>query len=497
MDVFQNMLFGFQVALHPANLGYCFVGVLIGTLVGVLPGLGPAASIAMLLPVTYTIGPVEAVIMLAGIYYGAMYGGSTTSILVNIPGESASVVTCFDGYQMALKGRAGAALGIAAMGSFIAGTLSVIALTIVGPPLAGIALKFAAPEFFSMMLVGIVVLTYLNSGSMIKSLMMAALGIMLSGIGMDPISGHYRYTYNIQWLLDGIKIVPMAMGLFGISEIFVNLETEIKRQAITTRIKNLFPTLQDWRDSIGPISRGSIMGFLLGIIPGGASPVASFCSYAIEKRISKHPEEFGKGAIQGVAGPEAANNAAVGGNFIPLLTLGIPTTPAIAVLLGALLIHGVQPGPLLMVNAPDLFWGVIMSMYIGNGMLLVLNLPLIPLWVMVLRIPYFLLYPLIFLFCIIGSYSMDNSSTDVLMLLFFGVVGYLLRKFDYDAAPLILGFVIGQILEVAFREALIQNWGQFSVFFTRPISLAFLIITALLLLVAIITQRKTISTLKE
>ena len=497
MDVFQNLLYGFQVALQPINLAYCFFGVLIGTLVGVLPGLGPAAAIAILLPTTFKVTAVNAVIMLAGIYYGAMYGGSTTSILVNIPGEAASVVTCFDGYQMAKKGRAGPALGIAALGSFIAGTLAVIALTLVGPPLAGLALKFGAPEYFSMMVVAILVLTYLSSGSMLKALMMAAVGLILSGVGMDPISGQYRYTYNIRWLLDGIKIVPMAMGLFGISEILLNLETEIKREILVTRVKNLFPSRKDWRDSIGPILRGSILGFFLGIIPGGGSVIASFGSYAIEKKLSKHPEEFGKGTIEGVAGPEAANNAAVGGNFIPLLTLGIPANPVIAILLGALLIHGLQPGPLLMTKAPDLFWGTIVSMYIGNGMLLVLNLPLIPLWVMVLRIPYFLLYPLILLFCLIGSYTMDNNATDVLMMLFFGVVGYLMKKFHYEGAPMILGLVLGRILEVKLRESLILSRGDFSIFIYRPISLSFILLAVILLTLAIVTQRKKLSALKE
>ncbi len=343
MDIIHNVLYGFQVALQPINLIYCFFGVLIGTLVGVLPGLGPAAAIALLLPATFKVTPVSAIIMLAGIYYGAMYGGSTTSILVNIPGEAASVVTCLDGYQMALKGRAGSALGISAFGSFIAGTFAVIALTFMGPPLAGIALKFGPPEYFSLMIVGIMVLTFLSSGSMIKSLMMACVGLILGGIGMDTISGKYRFTYGIQVLADGVGLVPAVMGLFGISEVLENLETEIRRDILTTRVKNLLPTLKDWADSIWSIIRGTILGFFLGIIPGGGAIVASFASYAIEKKASKHPEEFGKGAIQGVAGPEAANNAAAGGAFIPLLTLGIPANAVMAILLGALMIHGLQP----------------------------------------------------------------------------------------------------------------------------------------------------------
>ena len=496
MDIFQNVLYGFQVALQPLNLIYCFFGVLIGTLVGVLPGLGPAAAIALLLPSTFKATPVSGVIMLAGIYYGAMYGGSTTSILVNIPGEAASVVTCIDGYQMALKGRAGPALGIAAFGSFIAGTISVIALTLVGPFLAGIALRFGPPEFFSLMIVGIVVLTFLSSGSMLKALMMAAVGLTLAGIGMDSISGKYRFTFNIQALLDGVGLVPVVMGLFGIAEVIENLETEIKRELLTTKVKNLFPNLKDWADSIWAIIRGTVVGFFLGIIPGGGAIVASFASYAIEKKVSKHPEEFGKGAIAGVAGPESANNAAAGSSFIPLLTLGIPSNAVMAIFLGALMIHGLQPGPLLMIRAPDLFWGTIVSMYIGNGMLLVLNLPLIPLWVMVLRVPYYLLYPLIILFCMIGAYSISNTTADVIIMLIFGIVGYLMRKFHYDGPPLILALVLGGEMESALRQSLMLSRGDFSIFVTRPITLGFLIVAVLLLIVPIITQRKKLSTLE-
>jgi putative tricarboxylic transport membrane protein len=496
MDVIQNVLFGFQVALQPINLIYCFLGVLIGTLVGVLPGLGPSAAIALLLPTTFKLTPVSGTIMLAGIYYGAMYGGSTTSILVNIPGEPASVVTCLDGYQMALKGRAGPALGISAFGSFIAGTFAVIALTFIGPFLANLALAFGPPEFFSLMIVGITVLTYLSSGSMIKALMMAGVGLILSGVGMDTISGKYRFTYQIQSLLDGIGVVPVAMGLFGISEVLLNLETEIKRDILTTRVKNLLPTLKDWADSIWSIIRGSILGFFLGIIPGGGAVVASFASYAIEKKASKHPEEFGKGAIQGVAGPEAANNAAAGGAFIPLLTLGIPANPVMAILLGALMIHGLTPGPLLIRNAPDLFWGTIASMYIGNGMLIVLNLPLIPMWVKVLKVPYYLLYPLILLFCLIGAYSLENSVGDVIIMLIFGILGFLMKKFRYDGAPMILALVLGQKLETSLRRSLIMSHGDFSIFISRPISLGFLIVAVLLLVVPIITQRKKLSTLE-
>jgi putative tricarboxylic transport membrane protein len=495
-DILQNVLYGFQVALQPTNLIYCFLGVLIGTLVGVLPGLGPAAAIALLLPTTFKVSPVSATIMLAGIYYGAMYGGSTTSILVNIPGEAASVVTCLDGHQMALRGRAGPALGIAAFGSFIAGTFAVIALTFVGPFLSNIALQFGPPEYFSLMIVGITVLTYLSSGSMIKALMMAGVGLIFSGVGMDTISGKYRFTFRIQSLLDGIGVVPMAMGLFGISEVLSNLETEIKREILTARIRNLFPTLKDWAKCIGSIVRGSILGFFLGILPGGGAVIASFTSYAIEKKISKHPGEFGKGAIQGVAGPEAANNAGAGGSFIPLLTLGIPANPVMAILLGALMIHGLQPGPLMMKDAPDVFWGTIISMYIGNGMLLLLNLPLIPMWVKVLKVPYYLLYPLILLFCLIGAYSIQNSTGDVIVMIIFGVLGFLMKKFQYDGAPMILAMVLGQKLETAFRRSLIMSRGDLSIFVSRPISLGFLIIAVLLLIVPIVTQRRKLSTLE-
>jgi len=497
METIHSLLYGFQVALQPANLMYCFFGVLIGTLVGVLPGLGPASAIAILLPATFKVTPVSSFIMLAGIYYGAMYGGSTTSILVNIPGEAASVVTCFDGYQMALKGRAGSALGIAAFGSFIAGTFAVIALTFVAPPLAGMALKFGPPEYFSMMVVGILLLTYLSSGSMIKALIMAGFGLILSGVGMDTIGGEFRFTYGIRMLLDGIPMVPTVMGLFGISEVLLNLETEIRRDLLESRVKNLLPTLKDWGDSIWSVIRGTVLGFFLGIIPGGGAVIASFASYAIEKKISKHPEEFGKGAIQGVAGPEAANNAAAGGAFIPLLTLGIPANPVVAVLLGSLIIHGLQPGPMLLSKAPDVFWGTIVSMYIGNAMLLVLNLPLIPLWIQVLKVPYFLLYPLIFLFCLVGSYSIENNVGDVIIMLIFGIVGYLMKKFRYEGAPLVLALVLGKMLETTLRQSLILSRGEFSIFIFRPISLAFLIVAAFLLIIPIVTQRKKLSTLEE
>ena len=497
MDTLSGVIYGFQVALEPINLLYCFIGVFIGTLVGVLPGIGPAGSIALLLPMTFRLSPVSGIIMLAGIWYGVMFGGSRTSILVNIPGEPTSVVTCMDGYPMTLKGRAGPALGIAAFASFIAGTFSIIGLTLVGPLLAGMALKFGPPEFFSLMVVGITILSYLSSGSMIKALMMAAAGMILGGVGMDTISGEYRFTFKVYALLDGIGLVPVVMGLFGISEVLVNLETKIEGTIVTAKIKNLLPTLKDWKDSIWSIVRGTLLGFFLGIIPGGGAIVATFASYALEKRISKHPEEFGKGAIQGVAGPEAANNAAAGGAFIPLLTLGIPPNPVMAIFLGALMIHGLEPGPLLILEAPEVFWGVIVSMYIGNVMLMVLNLPLIGLWVKILKVPYFFLFPLIILFCLIGVFSVRNNAADIVIMFVFGVVGYLMRKFNYQAAPLVLALVLGPMLEEAFRQSLITSRGSFAIFFTRPISVGFLIVAFILLAIPIITMRKTVPVSEE
>jgi putative tricarboxylic transport membrane protein len=419
--------------------------------------------------------------MLAGIYYGAMYGGSTTSILVNIPGEAASVVTCLDGYQMARKGRAGPALGIAAFGSFIAGTLGVVMMMFISPPLAKFALKFGPPEYFALMFLGLTVLTYLASRSMIKALMMACVGIFLGTIGSDTISGLERFTYGSYTLMDGVGLVPVIMGLFGISEVLLNIDQSIRREIFNTTLSNLFPTLRDWKDSILAIFRGTLIGFFLGILPGGGAVIASFGAYAIEKRISKHPEKFGSGVIEAVASPESANNAASSGAFIPLLTLGIPANVVMAILLGALLIHGIKPGPLLIKNNPELFWGVIGSMYLGNVMLLILNLPLIGIWVKILKIPYPILFPLIFLFCLIGSYSLNNNIWDIMIMIIFGIVGYLMKKFEYEGAPLILAFVLSPMMENALRQALLMSHGSFNIFFTRPISLALLTISIFLL----------------
>ena len=486
MDLLGNLAIGFGVALQPTNLLYCFIGVFIGTLIGVLPGIGPVAAMSLLLPVTFTATPESGIIMLAGIYYGSMYGGSTTAILVNIPGEAASVVTTLDGHQMAKQGRAGPALGMAAIGSFIAGTLAVVGLMLVAPTLARFAVRFGPAEYFSLMVLGLSVLTYLSHGSLVKAMVMACFGLILGLVGLDSISAVARLTFDRLELVDGVGLVPIVMGLFGIAEILINLEQKLRRETVSARITGLLPTRQDWSASAAPLARGSILGFLLGILPGGGAVIASFVSYAVEKRVSKTPERFGRGAIEGVAGPEAANNAAAGSGFIPLLTLGIPPNVVMALLLGAFIVHNVQPGPLLMVQNPALFWGIVASMYIGNLMLLVLNLPLIGLWVQVLRIPYGVLFPLILLCCIIGVYSVSNSVFDIYVMVVFGVLGYLMRKLGYEAAPLVLAFVLGPLMENNLRKSLILSDGSFWIFVQSPISLVCLGLAVLLLVSAIV-----------
>ncbi len=488
MDILSNVALGFSVALQPINILYCFIGVFIGTLIGVLPGIGPLAAMSLLLPVTYGATPEAGIIMLAGIYYGSMYGGSTTAILVNIPGEAASVVTTLDGYQMARQGRAGAALGMAAIGSFIAGTLAVVGLMLVAPGLSRFALMFGPAEYFSLMILGLSVVTYLSNGSLMKALIMAAFGLVLGLVGMDSISAVPRLTFDRLELLDGIGMVPVIMGLFGIAEVLTNLERKIERTLSTAKVKNLLPTRQDWKESAGPLARGSVLGFLLGILPGGGGIIASFVSYAIEKRLSKTPEKFGKGAIAGVAGPEAANNAGAGGGFIPLLTLGIPPSAVMAILLGALMIHGLQPGPLLMKQNPDVFWGIVCSMYVGNVLLLILNLPLVGLWVQVLRVPYRLLFPMILLFCVIGVYSINNSIFDLYVMVVFGIIGYLAKKVGYEPAPLVLAIVLGPLMENNLRKALIISGGEFEAFIDRPISLICLLLSVLVLLSALVPK---------
>jgi putative tricarboxylic transport membrane protein len=487
VEVVHNLFFGFSEVLRLEPLFYCFVGVLIGTLIGVLPGIGPVGTMSLLMPFAYKCSPLSAIIMLAGIYYGAMYGGSTTSILVNIPGEAASVVTCLDGYQMARKGRAGPALGIAAFGSFIAGTLGLVGLMLLAPPLASTALRFGPPEYFSLICVGLTILIYLASGAVPRAIMMAALGIILGCVGPDSETGMPRFSFGIPELWDGIGLAPFVMGLFGISEVFTNIEKSLEDRSIfTTRIKGLLPNWQDWKDSFLPISRGSVLGFLLGILPGGGSIIASFLSYAVEKKVSKHPEKFGSGAIEGVAAPESANNSATAGSFVPLLTLGIPPNVVMALLLGAMMVHGVIPGPFLITKNPEIFWGIIASMYIGNVMLLILNLPLISLWVQVLKVPYKILFPLILLFCIIGVYSIGNSTFDIIVMLIFGVLGYLMRKYKYEGAPMVLAFVLGPMFENSLRQSLLLSDGSFAIFFTRPIAAAGIIITLLLIIASII-----------
>ncbi|MDB4444270.1 tripartite tricarboxylate transporter permease [bacterium] len=481
MDQLSNLLMGFSVLLDPINLVYCFVGCLVGTLVGVLPGIGPVGAIAILLPATFGLDPVTGIIMLAGIYYGGSYGGSTTSILVNIPGEACSVVTCLDGYQMAKKGRAGPALGIAAMGSFIGGNFSVICLMLLVYPLAEIAIKFGPPEFFAVMVMGLSLVTYLARGALLRTAIVVVAGLILGCVGVDHISGTYRFLFGIPELADGVPLVPVVMGLFGIGEVLSNLERPGEMTIYETGLKSLFPTLDDWKKSIGPIIRGSFLGFVLGIIPGGGTILSSFTDYSMEKKISKNPEEFGRGAIEGVAGPETANNAAVAGCFVPLMVFGIPSNIVMALFLGALLIHGITPGPVFIQQHPEIFWGTIASMYMGNGMLLILNLPLIPFWVRLLKVPYRILFPLILLFCVIGVYSTNNSVFDIYVMIFFGVVGYFLKKLQYEFAPWVLAFVLGPMLETNFRQALIMLDGNLLGFLYRPISAVCIIISILLL----------------
>jgi putative tricarboxylic transport membrane protein len=470
MDLLDNVLMGFRVALQPTNLLFCFIGCVIGTLVGVLPAFGPAAALSLLFPITYYLSPVAAIIMLSGIFYGAMYGGSTTSVLINIPGEAASMVTCLDGYQMARKGRAGPALGMSAFASFIAGTFGIVALMLVAPPLSEMALQFGPAEFFSLMLLGLTLVSYLSSGPLSKSLLMASIGLFLGTVGTDNITGTTRFNFGSLTLMDGIGLIPIIMGVFGIGEVLYNMEVQGKQDVYSTKISNLLPTLKDWTESKWAIVRGTLIGFFLGIIPGGGSIIAAFMSYAVEKRISKSPEKFGTGMIAGVAGPEAANNAAAQANFIPLLTLGIPGNAVMAILMGAFVIHGVTPGPMLIREQPELFWSVVTSMYIGNAMLLILNLPLIGLWVRILRVPYGILFPLILLFCLTGSYSMKNSIWDMILMTIFGIIGYVMKKFKFDPAPLILAFILGPIMEVSLRQSLLIAGGNPLIFLTRPIS---------------------------
>lgn len=484
MDLFTDIGLGLTTALTWQNMLYCFLGVFLGTLVGVLPGLGPVATIAMLLPATFALGPAPAMIMLAGIYYGAQYGGSTTAILVNLPGESSSVVTAIDGYQMARNGRAGPALGIAAIGSFVAGCIATLILALFAPPLAEIALNFGPSEYFSMMVLGLVAAVVLASGSVLKAVAMVLLGILLGLIGTDVNSGAQRFTLGFTGLADGISFVALAMGLFGLADVILNLEQNEKR-GVSARIGSLLPSLADVRMCIAPILRGTFLGSILGILPGGGALLASFAAYTLEKRIAKPPRYFGQGDIRGVAAPESANNAGAQTSFIPLLTLGIPSNPTMALMIGALMIQGIQPGPQVMTERPELFWGLIVSMILGNLMLLVLNLPLIGLWVRLLTIPYKFLFCAILVFCAIGAYSVNNNVTDIWALLIFTAVGYVFLKLGCEPAPLILGFILGPMMEENLRRALRISMGDPSVLVMRPVS-ALLLVFAVLLLVSMV-----------
>ena len=499
MDILNHLILGFSVAVTPLNLLYCLFGALIGTLIGVLPGIGSVATIAMLLPITFSLPPVSALIMLAGIYYGAQYGGSTTSILVNIPGEAASVVTCLDGYAMARQGRAVPALGIAALGSFFAGCVCTVFIFLFSPPLAGIAFTFTPAEYFSLMVLGLVAAVVLASGSLLKAIAMVFLGLIMGLVGSDVNSGVRRFCFGLSELADGIGFVVVAMGLFGFAEIVTNLERKERREIFTSKVEGLLPTFADLRASWKAVVRGTILGSLLGILPGGGATISSFASYTLEKRVAKDPSRFGKGAIEGVAGPESANNAAAQTSFIPLLTLGIPANAVMALMIGAMMLHGIVPGPRVMAERPELFYGMIASMWVGNFMLVILNLPLISIWVQLLMVPYRLLFPAILMFCCIGVYSLNNTPVDVAMTAGFGVLGYVFVKLGCEPAPLLLGFILGPMMEENLRRALLLSRGKASVFFTRPISLGMLVLASILLLMLILPsiQRKRQEALKE
>jgi len=486
MDLLHNLSFGFGVAFSLQNLAYCLIGVTVGTLIGVLPGIGPLATIAMLLPITYNVAPVGALIMLAGIYYGAQYGGSTTAILVNLPGETSSVVTCIDGYQMARQGRAGPALAIAAIGSFFAGTVGTLLIALFGPPLAEFALKFGAPEYFSLMLMGLVAAAVLAEGDMIRSLAMVGMGLLLGIVGTDVNTGMPRFSFGITELTDGIGFVVVAVGVFAVGEIINNLGETTERQVFTSAIKSLMPTREDIKASIGPILRGTGLGAFFGILPGTGPAVASLSSYMVEKKLAADPSRFGRGAIEGVAGPESANNADAQCKFIPMLTLGLPASGVMALMLGALTIQGIQPGPEVMTLRPELFWGLVASMWIGNLMLVVLNLPLVGVWVRILKVPYRLLFPAIMTFSAIGIYSVSNSAVDVYLAALFAGVGFVWIKLGFNPAPMLLGFVLGPMLEENLRRAMLMSGGDPSVFVRHPISLFFIVATALILLAMVV-----------
>ena len=472
LDLFDNIILGFQVASSWQNLFFCFIGTLFGTLIGVLPGIGPTTGVAILIPITFGMNPTTAIITMAGVYYGAMYGGSTTSILLNVPGESSSVMTTLDGYQMARKGRAGPALGMAALSSFIAGTFAVLMLTLIAPVLADYAVSFGPPEYFALTFMGLTMVTSLGGDSPLKGIISAALGILVACVGIDAQSGVGRFTFDNLSLLDGVGFIGMAVGLFAAAEVLINIEAPMQQIFTEAKLnlRGLFPNLQDWKDSSGALWRGSIIGFFIGVLPGAGATIASFMAYAAEKKCSKHPELFGTGLIEGVAAPEGANNAAAGGAMVPLLTLGIPGSGTTAVLMGALLIHGMRPGPMLFSAHPDFVWGLIASMYIGNVMLIIQNMPMIGLWVRLLKVPYKILMPLIITISAVGVFATDGNIFDMWVMVFFGFLGYLMRKLQYPAAPMVLALVLGPMMEMALRQSLTLSYGNVAVFFTRPIS---------------------------
>jgi putative tricarboxylic transport membrane protein len=482
METLQLLLNGFATALQPMNLLFALLGCLLGTLVGVLPGIGPSAATAILIPVTFILAPTPAIIMLAAIYYGAMYGGTITSVLVNVPGEAASAVTCLDGYQMARNGRAGAALSIAAIGSFIGGNVAVAALVVVALPLSNLALRFGPPEFFALMLIGLTMVTGLAGRSMVRALMAAIFGLLIAMVGIDPVQGAPRFTFGMTQLLDGLNIVPVVMGLFGVSEILLNVESPA-RQIFETKMSTLVPTREDLRRSMGAIWRGTGIGLFLGLIPGIGTMVPTFISYAVEKRVSQTPEKFGTGMIEGVAGPETANNAYANAAMIPLFTLGIPASPTLAILMGALMMNGLLPGPLLFQEHSDFVWAVIASFVVGNVILLILNLPLIPMWVAVLKIPYSILFALILGFAVVGAYSVDSNVFGVGVMLAFGLVGYVFKKLDIPLAPFALTLVLGPMMEKALRQSLEMAGGNLSVFYARPLTATLLAVAVIILVV--------------
>jgi len=497
MELLQNLALGFSVALTPANVGFAFIGAMVGTLIGVLPGIGPIATIAMLLPLTFHLEPTSGLIMLAGIFYGAQYGGSTTAILVNLPGETSSVVTCIDGHQMARQGRAGAALAVAALASFFAGCVSTALIATFAPPLAKVGQSFGSPEYFSLMVLGLIAAVVLAHGSVVKAVAMIILGLLVGLVGTDGNTGGTRFTFDIRELTDGIDVATLAIGLFGVGEIITNLaQSEQSRSVTTQKITRLWPTREDFRRAWPATLRGTALGSILGVLPGGGATLSSFAAYALEKKSARHPERFGRGAVEGVAGPESANNAGAQTSFIPMLTLGIPGNAVMALMIGALMIHGIQPGPQIMAERPNLFWGMVASMWIGNLMLVIINLPLIGMWVQLLKVPYRFLYLAILLFCGIGVYTVNNSSAAVLLAAFFGVAGYVFYKLDCEPAPLILGFVLGPLMEENLRRAMRISGGDPLIFVQRPISagllIAALILLAIVMLPAIRSKREEV-----